>query len=77
MSKKHHAHQRRTVQPRGRRRWGLVGLGVMVVGLAAAGLFLARSITAGSAVMAPPNTEAHVKGAATAPVTIVEWGDFQ
>jgi hypothetical protein len=71
------AHRPRGAErPASRRGWlSLAALG-SVAALAAAALLL-QSIAAPDGTSRAAAVPDHVKGAADAPVTIVEWGDFQ
>jgi hypothetical protein len=77
MSRKHHAHPRPRAARRSTLNWGPIGIiagGLLVV---AAAFLVAQAVGARGTDAAAANAAVYSKGAATAPVTITEWGDFQ
>lgn len=77
MSRKHYAHPRPTQHRTSGRRWVAPALLVGAVAAVGGTMLLIQTLAAPSTGSASPGTQAHLKGAASAPVTIVEWGDFQ
>ncbi len=74
MSRKHHAHPRPAPQRPGPHRWVLTAIVAGGLVIAAAGVVLVRTAAAPGV---EPTSAEHVQGDPSAPVTIVEWGDFQ
>ncbi len=77
MSRKHHAHPRPRDATRRGSGWRLAGLIAAGLAVLAGGIILTHALTSRDADTASATPELHAKGPAAAPVTLVEWGDFQ
>jgi len=77
MSRKHHAHSRPTATTKHQPNWRFARLAVAGLAALVGGILVVQTMTPREGSDATAAASLHTKGAATAAVTLVEWGDFQ